>query len=159
MIRFALQCDNGHAFEGWFRDNATYDAQVQAGLVECTHCGSKQVAKAIMAPSVARTDRERAPAVMPAAPDQGSVPMASVSQGPLSPELKAMRDMLRALRAHVEATADNVGDRFADEARKMHYGDIEHRAIYGQATLEEVRELKDEGVEAFPMPLLPDDRN
>ncbi len=158
MIRFALNCGRGHAFESWFRDNASWERQAKAGLVECPHCGSTQVEKAIMAPRVARTDRGGEPvANLPAAapaPAEAPAEMAA-----LPPEARAMRDMLRALRRHVEANADNVGPRFADEARRMHYGEIEHRAIYGSATPEEARELREEGVEAHPLPIIPDDRN
>lgn len=157
MIRFALQCDQGHGFESWFRDNASYDSQAKAGFVTCPNCGSARVEKQIMAPNVARTDRAAVATATetqsPPAPEP-SVPMAA-----MPPEMKAMRDMLRAFRKHVEANADHVGDRFADEARKMHYGEIEHRPIYGSATPEEVSELREEGVEAHPLPLLPDDRN
>lgn len=157
MIRFTLRCDEGHGFESWFRDNASWEEQVKAGFVSCPHCGSERVEKAIMAPNVARRDLTPAPvaAADPApAPAAAPTPMAA-----LPPEMKAMREMLRAFRRHVEATADNVGSRFAQEARLMHHGEIEHRPIYGEATPEEVRELKEEGVEAHPLPILPDDRN
>lgn len=157
MIRFTLRCDEGHGFESWFRDNASWEEQVKAGLVTCPYCGSDRVEKAIMAPNVARRDRAPAPAspADPApAPAAAPTPMAA-----LPPEMKAMREMLRAFRRHVEATADNVGDRFAEEARLMHHGEIEHRPIYGQATPEEVSALKEEGVEAHPLPILPDERN
>jgi hypothetical protein len=145
MIKFSLICDNGHGFESWFRDNASFDTQVKRGFVTCPHCASIKVGKAIMAPRIARTDKGEAPST------QAPAAMAAIS-----PEQQQMREMLRALRKHVEANADHVGDRFADEARKMHYGEIEHRSIYGSATPDEVRELRDEGVEAHPLPMVPD---
>jgi hypothetical protein len=163
MIRFTLRCENGHGFESWFRDNASYDRQARAGLVECPVCGSARVEKAIMAPNVARTDKERAPAPLPilanAQPDSAPALDAPVEMAALPPEAHAMREMIRAFRKHVESTADNVGSNFADEARKMHFGEIEHRAIYGSATPDEVKELREDGVEAHPLPALPDDRN
>jgi hypothetical protein len=156
MMKFALQCDNGHGFESWFRDNAAFDQQAKRGFVECPACGSQKVGKAIMAPNVARKDRSSdKPAANAQAPDAAAPnPMAM-----MSPEDRAMREMLRALRKHVEANAEHVGDSFADQARKMHHGKIEHRNIYGSATPGEVRELREEGVEAHPLPILPDERN
>lgn len=160
MIRFALQCDGGHGFEGWFRDNASFEAQARRGLVTCPVCGSDKVEKAIMAPNVARSDLERTgPAQSDPAQAGGGDAAGPAAMVALSPEQKALREMLRALRQHVEANAENVGKGFAEEALKMHHGEIEHRSIYGQATPEEVATLKDEGVEAWPLPPLPDERN
>jgi hypothetical protein len=162
MIRYALCCDGGHAFESWFRDSASYDMQARDGLVSCPVCQSTSVAKQIMAPAVARTDRERplappeseaspapeAPAAEPAAP------MVALSE-----REAAFRALLRAMRDHVTATAEHVGPRFAEEARRMHDGLSEFRAIYGEATDEEARALAEEGIEAFRLPVLPDDRH
>lgn len=157
MIKFALQCDKGHGFEGWFRDNQSFGQQARRGFVECPHCGSVQVEKAIMAPNVARKDRNlqiMEPEVALPAPATVSMPAAT-----LTPEDRAMRDLVRAMRAHVEANADNVGNKFADEAVKMHHGEIEGRPIYGSATPEDTRMLAEEGVGFVPLPVLPDDRH
>lgn len=157
MIKFALQCDNGHGFESWFRDNASFEQQARRGFVECPHCASARVEKAIMAPSVVRKDRpERVTVADAPAPPANPAPMSATT---LTPEDRAMRDLVRAMRAHVEANADNVGDTFADEALKMHHGELEHRAIYGSATPDDARMLAEEGVGFMPLPILPDDRN
>jgi hypothetical protein len=162
MIRYALCCANGHDFESWFRDSASYDLQERRGLVACPVCQSASVAKQIMAPAVARTDRER-PAAPPepdqAAPETPAGPGPAVPQVARSEREMAFRALLRAVREHVTATAEHVGPRFADEARRMHEGLTEFRAIYGEATEDEARALADEGIEAFPLPILPDDRH
>ena len=123
MILYSLRCGKEHQFEGWFRDAAGYDAQAAAGEVACPVCGDKGVAKAPMAPQISAA-REPAP------PD---------------PAVELRRGLMW-LRRHVEENCDHVGDRFAEEARKIHYGEIEKRDIYGAATDDEARDLKDEGV-------------
>jgi hypothetical protein len=161
MIRYALCCANGHAFESWFRDSASYDLQARKGLVSCPVCQSTSVEKQIMSPAVARTDRERpsppaeAEAQSPETPAAApAVPMVALSEREM-----AFRALLRAVREHVTSTAEHVGPRFAEEARRMHEGLSEFRAIYGEATDEEARALADEGIEAYPLPILPDDRH
>ena len=155
MIRYALRCARGHDFESWFQSSAAYDSQRKRGLVACPVCDSTKVEKAIMAPGLARKDKSR-PAPEPvAAPAEEAAP-ASLVMAPQERELVAK---LRELRDHVIKNADNVGTKFPDEARKIHYGDAEHRAIYGEATIEEARALIEEGVEVAPLPVLPDDRN
>lgn len=157
MIKYALHCEQGHGFESWFRDNASFEQQARRGFVECPHCGSVRVEKSIMAPNVARRDRdERASRAEAAAPVAAQAVMPATT---LTPEDRAMRDLVRAMRSHVEANADNVGDKFADEALKMHHGELEGRAIYGSATQDDARMLAEEGVGFLPLPLLPDDRN
>ncbi len=121
MIRFSLVCDLGHGFDSWFRDNASFDEQARRGLVTCPHCGSTTVRKAIMAPAVARTDLERSRAAQPSTLTE--------TMAALSPQENALRDMSRAILQHVQAPADNVGDRFADEARRMHEVDSEPRSL------------------------------
>jgi hypothetical protein len=151
MIRYALHCDKAHEFESWFPSSDSYEAQRKQGFVACPVCGSTRIDKALMAPQVARKDR--APAAEPATPAPPP-PVAVVS--PVEQELRAK---LRELREHIVKTADPVGERFAEEARKIHYGETEHRSIYGQATPEEARELAEEGIEFHALPVLPDDRN
>jgi hypothetical protein len=156
MIRYNLHCERGHAFESWFQSSSAYDAQVKRKLVNCPTCGSAKVEKAIMAPQVARKDKSRAASPVEA-------PSTEVSTVPSTPLMMAQERELRAklkeLRDHVVKNADNVGERFPNEARKMHYGDIEHRPIYGEASPDEARSLIDEGIEVAPLPVLPDDRN
>lgn len=165
MIRYSLGCDQGHAFDSWFRDSAGYDTQVAGGLVACPVCGSTMVAKAIMAPFLAPAGQTASAAVAPAAVKrEESAPAPSASEAPApvvlaSDKDREMRAMLRAMRRFVEATSDDVGRRFPEEARRMHTGEIEHRAIRGEANGEEVRALLDEGVEVHPLPTLPDERN
>jgi len=158
MIRYALACAAGHGFDSWFRDSESFDTQQRAGFVSCPVCGSTKVEKQIMAPSVARTDLDRPPepqsepAPVPAAAPAG--PMTVLSQRDV-----AFRELLRAIRRHVVETAENVGPRFAEEARRMHDGLSEFRAIYGEATPDEARALAEEGIEAFALPILPDEHN
>ncbi|WP_027581859.1 DUF1178 family protein [Bradyrhizobium sp. Ai1a-2] len=156
MIRYNLRCERGHAFESWFQSSSAYDQQVRRKLVICPTCGTAKVEKAIMAPQiVGKKGRESAPPVaaeQPAPAPAESTPLMMAQERELRTKLKELRD-------HIVKNADNVGDRFPTEARKMHYGDIEHRPIYGEASPEEARSLIDEGVEVSPLPVLPDDRN
>jgi hypothetical protein len=158
MIRYALACDNGHDFESWFPSSASYDAQAERGLVECPLCGSAKVGKQLMAPALGRKGSLKAEPERPTVPPP-SVPSAPAPMALLSEREQAIRAMLKAVREHVTKTADYVGDSFADEARKMHYGESEHRSIYGQANLNEAKALIEEGIEVHPIPILPDDRN
>ena len=156
MIRYSLVCEAGHGFESWFPSSDSFDEQAARGLVACPICDSARVTKGLMAPSLARTDRaasarpveETAPVPAPSAP----LPMIA------EPE-RQIRDMLRALRERVVASAEHVGPRFAEEARKIHYGETEDRAIYGQASPDEARALIDEGIDVAALPPMPDDRN
>lgn len=149
MIRYSLVCDAGHGFESWFPSSESYDTQVERGLVTCPTCNSASVGKALMVPSIARGTR------MPAAPvAQPDTPTTLIAE----PE-RQLRTMLRALRDHMMANAEHVGARFPEEARKIHYGETEGRAIYGEASPAEARALAEEGIEVAAVPVLPDDRN
>ena len=168
MIRYALACDRGHDFESWFPGSAEYEAQLARGLVTCPFCDSAKVDKQIMAPSVARKDRAPAlPAPLPAAaPIAGAEPTVLPVPAPpaqpvavFSEREREFRAMLKAFREHVTRNSENVGQGFADEARKMHYGETEHRSIYGEANLAEAKELLEEGIQVHPLPILPDERN
>ena len=155
MIRYALVCDRGHSFESWFQSSAAFDKQAKRGLVSCPHCGSSKVEKAIMAPRLAVTKKQRATPVempAPAAPEKAPVAM-------LSPQEKEVRAKLKELREHLTKNADHVGPKFPEQARKMHYGEIEHRSIYGEASPDEAKALAEEGIDFYPLPILPDDRN
>jgi hypothetical protein len=160
MIRYALICDRRHEFEAWFNNSADYDRQAKRGLVACPVCESTKVDKAIMAPAISRA-RKRIPAPIaapeasaPAAPSAGTAPVAM-----LSPQEKEVRAKLKELRDHLTKNADNVGKKFPEEARKMHYGDIEHRSIYGEASADDAKKMLEEGIEFHPLPVLPDDKN
>ncbi len=158
MIRYALVCDKGHEFESWFADSAAYDKQAKRKLVTCPHCGSGKVEKAIMAPRLASSKGGQAPTEAPTgAPAPAAAPAAPVAM--LSPQERELRVKLKELRDHLTKNAENVGSRFPEEARKMHYGEVEHRSIYGQAMPDEAKALAEEGIEFHPLPVLPDERN
>lgn len=156
MIRYNLRCDKGHAFESWFQSSSAYEAQEKRKLVNCPACGSAKVERAIMAPQIVSKKGRDIEAPAPAAATDVTAPASTPLMMAQERELRAK---LRELRDHIVKNADNVGERFPNEARKMHYGDIEHRPIYGEASPEEARSLIDEGVEVSPLPVLPDDRN
>ena len=162
MIRYSLRCERDHTFESWFQDSSAYDAQVKRKLVSCPVCTSVKIEKAIMAPRiVGKKGRERAEPVPAAPPTVAPAPAeAPAASTPLMmAQERELRAKLKELRDHIVQNADNVGERFPNEARKMHYGDIEHRPIYGEASPEEARSLIDEGIEVSPLPVLPEDRN
>ena len=163
MIKYSLVCDKGHDFESWFADSAAYDKQVKRKLVACPVCDSTKVEKAIMAPRLA-TSKQRKGAIEMQVPVEA--PAAGVPEAPaaapvamMSPMEKEFRAKLKELRDHVTKNAENVGAKFPEQARKMHYGEIEHKSIYGVASPEEAKELAEEGVEFHPIPVLPDERN
>ncbi|MGB6348611.1 MAG: DUF1178 family protein [Pseudolabrys sp.] len=161
MIRYALACERGHDFESWFQDSAAYDKQAKRGLVTCPLCGSPKVEKAIMAPRLSVTAKKKRVPVAAATPATES-PTAATPPAPvamISPQEQELRTKLKELRNHLTKNADNVGPKFPEEARKMHYGETEHRSIYGVASPEEAKELSEEGVEFHPLPPLPDERN
>jgi hypothetical protein len=164
MIRYALACDQAHEFESWFPNSAAYDDQVARKLVACPMCGSAKVEKQIMAPSVATTDKGTALPQLVAG--SGPLPPASAPTVPapqpmalLSEHERQLRAMLKAVHEHVTKNADYVGPQFAEEARKMHYGETEQRSIYGEASPVDAKALIDEGIEVHPLPIVADDRN
>ena len=141
MIRFALVCSQAHEFEGWFRDNADFDKQQKHNMVSCPVCETQSVGKALMAPAVS-TGRA-----------QEKITLA------MGDEQRRMMSEMRAMTQKMKANADYVGDRFANEARKIHDGDIEPRGIYGEATNEEARALIEDGIDFMPLPSFPEDHN
>ncbi len=175
MILYNLRCHKDHVFETWFRDSAAYDSQTKAAVVECPVCGSNKVAKAIMAPHVTKSaGRSRSlgeDAAAPAAPiSNAPVSNAPVSNAPVfhapvrGATTKAMREVeqsakmrraLQELRRHVEESFDYVGPEFAEEARKIHYGETDERPIYGETSEEEAEALEEEGVSVSRIPWLP----
>jgi len=153
MIKYALVCDQGHAFESWFPDSAAFAKQAKRKLVACPQCQSVKVEKAIMAPGVAKGAAAReAPAPAPVHEPRAPVVMLSEKERELRTKLKELRD-------HLTKNADNVGANFPEQARKMHYGEIEHRSIYGVASPKEAKDLAEEGIEFHPLPILPEERN
>jgi hypothetical protein len=134
VIQYSLQCAKGHSFDAWFKNAAAYDEQKARGIVSCAVCGDGQVEKAPMAPAVARTDHERR------------------TVAAVHPEAAKIREMLRGYRRKVMSEADNVGDRFAEEARKIHFEEVEARGIYGQASQDEIAALIEDGVDFMPLP-------
>jgi hypothetical protein len=134
MILYELRCDAGHGFEAWFRNSGTYDAQVAAGEVNCPVCGSATVEKALMAPAIAKRSG-----------GDGTARRTHTTMADARRELEA-------LRQKIEENCEYVGDRFADEARKIHYEEAAHRDIYGEATETEARELEEEGIGVARIP-------
>ena len=132
MIKYALKCTSGHEFEGWFKDMASFDAQVETKDVVCPKCGDTKVVKAPMAPRIAKSSKT----------DEAKV------------RDMAARYMEAAveIRKSVEENCDYVGADFAEEARKIHYGESEERGIYGEATIEDAKELDEEGIDVAPLP-------
>jgi hypothetical protein len=141
MIRFSLRCEHDHEFDGWFRDGADYDTQKKRGLVSCPVCNSGKVEKALMAPSVS-TGRRKEKVALAAGEEQ-----------------RKLMGKLREMTKKVRENADYVGDRFAEEARKIHFGETDARGIYGEATPEEAKGLIEDGIEFMPLPEFPEDRN
>ena len=171
MIRYSLVCERRHEFEIWFKNSADYDKQSKRGLVTCPSCGSERVEKALMAPSLGRGTRKGAkdtaaqaameiavPAGV-AAPDAPAPAETKAPVAMVSPQEREFRAKLKELRDHLTKNAENVGGKFPEEARKMHYGEIEHRSIYGEASPKDAKELADEGIEFHPLPMLPDEHN
>jgi hypothetical protein len=164
MIRYALVCDKQHDFESWFKNSAAFDKQAAQRLVACPMCGSTKVEKAIMAPRLSR-GKKAAPSAPPptTTPEQAAVPTSSEqTKAPvamMSPQEQELRKKLKELRDHLTKSADYVGPKFPEEARKMHYGETDRRSIYGEASAEDAKQLLDEGIEFHSLPVLPDERN
>lgn len=141
MIQYSLQCSKGHRYDAWFKNAHAFDEQKERGIARCAICDDGAVDKAPMAPAVARTDA-------------GKV---SLSQG--HPDALKFRELLRAYRQKVMSEADYVGDKFAEEARKIHFEEVEARGIYGEATRDDVIALAEEGIDFMPLPDLPEEHN
>lgn len=171
MIRYSLRCESGHGFEGWFRDSRAFEEQKAAGDLACPSCGSDAIDKAIMAPRIAkgaakgtpgRPPEGKRPAEASASPEQagsneapGALEAAAPADAPATPGRPSpaeLRQALLALRGEVESKCDYVGPRFAEESRKIHYGETESRGIYGEATSEEAESLAEEGIEVRQIP-------
>jgi hypothetical protein len=177
MILFDLLCSEGHAFEAWFRDSESFERLVEVGEIQCAVCGDTKIKKALMAPNISTSraaDRQvdeanteqtaKAPASeaeTPVPPTPSSIavqenpsPLSGPAGLPVPEKVAEAMQVLREVQTHIEKNFDHVGKRFAEEARKMHYGEAEKRSIYGQATKEEAEELSEEGIEVNQMPWL-----
>ena len=153
MIKYALICDQHHTFEGWFSNSGDFDAQKKRKLVSCPICNSLKVEKTLMAPQVSTTkarDKNLTPT-----PDHSL----TATNSPTSAQYQQAIAEIRKMRDHVQANSENVGNKFPEEARKIHYGEADKRGIYGQASPNDVKELVEEGVEIMPFPELPEDKN
>lgn len=138
MIVYQLRCAKNHEFEAWFKDSATFDSQCPAGDIECPVCGNTKIVKAPMAPRISTKQVSDAAA-----------------SGRAHELAEQILKSVNALRKHVEENCDYVGEKFADEARRIHYGETEERPIYGEATKDEAKNLDDEGIEVHRLPPLP----
>jgi hypothetical protein len=147
MILYQLQCEAEHGFEAWFRNSAAYDEQAERGLLSCPACGSSKITKSLMAPRIAGTRQNAQSDPVPA--------KAGAKQVQASPEAAALRRQLLELRSKIEESYDYVGPRFAEEARKIHYGETDPKGIYGETSADEAKALKDEGIEFGSVPWLP----
>ncbi|MEI5682471.1 MULTISPECIES: DUF1178 family protein [unclassified Mesorhizobium] len=141
MIKFSLTCERSHDFEGWFRNNEDFEKQQKRGLVDCPACGSHKVEKALMAPAVS-TGRKKEKIALA-----------------MNEQQRAAMAQLKALSEKIRENSDYVGDKFAEEARKIHFGESDARGIYGEATLDEAKSLAEDGVEFMPIPVFPEDQN
>jgi hypothetical protein len=139
MITYQLKCSTGHEFEAWFRNSAGYDEQQATGDISCPMCGDQEIMKALMAPSVGK---------------KGNASVSS-HEARASEVAREVLDAVDTIRKHVEDSCDYVGTDFADEARKIHYGETEERGIYGEATQEDNQALDEEGIEVFRIPTPP----
>ncbi|MFY8194933.1 DUF1178 family protein [Novosphingobium sp. B1] len=153
MIVFDLQCQSGgHRFEGWFRSSEDFDGQSSRGLVSCPACGSAEIAKAVMAPNVGRKGNQ-----MPVMAKPVDAPAQAMANAPLPPEAAALLKAVAAMQAEAIKSSTWVGEKFADDARAMHYGEKEPGAIHGRATVDEARGLVEEGIAVAPLliPVVP----
>lgn len=145
MIVYQLHCSSGHEFEAWFRDSVTYDAQAKSGDVACPHCGDSSVSKSIMAPNISPS---RSKVAAPKGESESKAEAEARAQAVAEKILEAVGE----IRKHIEENCDDVGTDFAEEARRIHYGETEQRGIVGTATNEEAGELDEEGIEFFRLP-------
>lgn len=143
MILYQLHCSNGHEFEAWFRDSTIFDVQAEQGDIDCPHCGDHSVFKSIMAPNIS-TSRSK---VLDVDVDEGGNAETRAQE-----VAEKILEAVTAIRNHVEENCDNVGADFAEEARRIHYGEAEQRGIVGTATEDEASDLDDEGVEFYRLP-------
>ncbi|MHA1559469.1 MAG: DUF1178 family protein [Alphaproteobacteria bacterium] len=161
MIRYGLACDQGHRFDAWFGRSDDFDTQAATGLLSCPHCGSSEISKALMAPSV-QTSGRRGKAnstPVPVSTDATKTDVTGQVSAGVDPGLAKAIELVRELGREIRKKSDDVGRRFPEEARKIHYGEVGPRAIVGEATAAEARELIEEGISFQPLPALPEKQN
>jgi hypothetical protein len=160
MILYRLRCSKGHEFESWFKDSKTYERQEKKSLIGCAVCGDSKVRRALMTPNLGTKGNKKktvvanqvpAAAPAPAAPTSGQQEMAALARK----MPKELREALLKVRTEVEKNCEHVGDKFAEEARKIHYGESDKRGIYGETTEKEAEELAEEGIEFGRLPWIP----
>ena len=156
MILYRLRCSKGHEFESWFKDSKTYERQEKKSLIGCAVCGDGKVSRAPMAPRLGK-GTEKVEVEKPAAPAAPQAPTAEQQQmATLAKHMpKELREALLKVRAEVEKNCEHVGDKFAEEARKIHNGESDKRGIYGETSEEEAEALADEGIEFGRLPWIP----
>lgn len=157
MIRYRLQCEEGHEFEAWFASSTAYESQETEGQLNCPVCGGVNVKRAIMAPQIAHARSPESTSQAPSTGTQSAHSSALLAATPEAQQLKVMMKEVRALRDQILAKSEYVGPRFAEEARRIHFDESPDRAIHGEATAEDVNELAEDGIDVLPMPRLPDD--
>jgi hypothetical protein len=158
MIKFALLCVHGHEFESWFQNGEAFETQSKSGRVLCPFCQAADVTKAIMAPAVA-SKNETEPAKSPSQAEALSRAETQSKQALFDPRERESREIIRAFRRRIFEEAEDVGARFAEEARKIHDGLVQERPIHGHANFDDARALIEEGIEILPVPPLPDELN
>jgi hypothetical protein len=149
MILYQLQCDKEHSFEAWFRDSQAFDTQSKRKLLSCPTCGSSKITKALMAPRIGKSGRDNHPQTTQHAPVESSFK--------LTPEAVELKRKLKELQSHISKECDYVGSNFAEEARKIHYGEVTPHGIYGETSSEDAKELVDEGIEFSSIPWVPEE--
>ena len=167
MKKFSLGCEYGHEFEGWFADADAIRQQLQAGLLDCPYCGSTNLEKRLSAPNLS-TPKTKARItsqqkdILPPSVEAMSVPESAAATSPsaaLTPSVgegaAALRNAIRALHHKIRTEFTNVGNKFAEEARKIQEGTSKEQNIYGTCTAEEHRELSEDGIDILPLPALP----
>jgi hypothetical protein len=148
MILYQLQCEQEHQFEAWFKDSQAFDKQAKRKLLNCPTCGSEKVSKALMAPRISKSNNKKL---------QGDLSKGSshADRKKETSEALELRQKLKKLQKNIEEKCDYVGNNFAEEARKIHYGEVDPHGIYGETTSEDAKELVDEGIEFSSMPWTP----
>ena len=157
MIKYQLICEDGHEFEGWFGDSAAFESQQDSGLLTCPACGSDTVRRALMAPNLASPKTRKSPPAPQKGPDAPATPGAAALPADAARRMHALMSEMRALQSKIKDECRDVGDDFAEEARRIHYGEAEAEGIYGNATPEEREALDDEGIAVMDIPWLPKD--
>ncbi|MGY4802342.1 DUF1178 family protein [Teichococcus aerofrigidensis] len=148
MIHYQLRCDQDHGFDGWYKDSQAYEKLARGGLIECPVCGGTRVSRALMAPAIGKGQVAEPAPPPPVAPKAGAPAVA----GPMPAQMLAL---LQRMRAEVERHCEDVGADFAEEARRMHRGESDHRGIYGETSDAEAEALRDEGIEIARLPWVP----